>query len=127
MGLLMLSGVGPPTTLQDFGIKLIAESNGVGRNLQDHLMVPVMASVPTSAGKSNSTYSPYGGYFFSPWCASRTAGCVYPDMELMCGHSVLNWSAQSAAQMCWVGLVGQIQSSTGFLTLKSKNPEEYAA
>jgi choline dehydrogenase len=37
--LLQLSGVGPRALLQKFGIPLVAESAGVGENLQDHLQI----------------------------------------------------------------------------------------
>ena len=39
--LLMLSGVGPADRLRDLGIDVAADLPGVGRNLQDHLNVPV--------------------------------------------------------------------------------------
>lgn len=34
--LLMLSGIGPKKQLAEAGIKVVAESEGVGQNLQDH-------------------------------------------------------------------------------------------
>jgi choline dehydrogenase len=34
--LLMLSGIGPKQQLAEAGIKAVAESEGVGKNLQDH-------------------------------------------------------------------------------------------
>ncbi|HWF01298.1 MAG TPA: GMC family oxidoreductase N-terminal domain-containing protein [Caulobacteraceae bacterium] len=40
--LLELSGVGDPRLLQDKGVAIVAESPGVGENLQDHLMIPMM-------------------------------------------------------------------------------------
>lgn len=39
--LLMLSGIGPKTKLAEFGIPVLIDLPGVGKNLQDHLMVPV--------------------------------------------------------------------------------------
>lgn len=39
--LLMLSGIGPATTLAKFGIEVRCDLPGVGQNLQDHVMVPV--------------------------------------------------------------------------------------
>ncbi|OWT56843.1 GMC family oxidoreductase [Candidimonas nitroreducens] len=39
--LLQLSGIGPTELLQQHGIPVIADLPGVGRNLQDHLQVPV--------------------------------------------------------------------------------------
>jgi choline dehydrogenase len=40
--LLMLSGVGPADHLAEHGIDAVADRPGVGRNLQDHLSVPVV-------------------------------------------------------------------------------------
>jgi choline dehydrogenase len=40
--LLMLSGIGPGGHLQEHGIPVVHELPGVGENLQDHLMVPVI-------------------------------------------------------------------------------------
>jgi len=39
--LLMLSGVGPAEQLQQHGIQVIHDSPGVGKNLQDHIAVPI--------------------------------------------------------------------------------------
>lgn len=40
--LLMLSGIGPASELARHGIEVRVDSPGVGRNLQDHLVVPLM-------------------------------------------------------------------------------------
>lgn len=40
--LLMLSGIGPASHLQDHGIPVVADLPGVGQNLQDHLQVRLM-------------------------------------------------------------------------------------
>ncbi|MFB6087969.1 MAG: GMC family oxidoreductase [Haloarculaceae archaeon] len=40
--LLMLSGVGPADHLREHGIDVVADRPGVGRNLQDHPVVPVI-------------------------------------------------------------------------------------
>jgi hypothetical protein len=34
--LLMLSGIGPKQQLSEAGVKVVAEAEGVGKNLQDH-------------------------------------------------------------------------------------------
>ena len=39
--LLMLSGIGDPEELRPHGIKVQAETKGVGKNLQDHVMAPL--------------------------------------------------------------------------------------
>jgi choline dehydrogenase-like flavoprotein len=46
--LLMLSGIGPAAHLRSHGIEVLADSPGVGRNLHDHLFVPIVYRAPTS-------------------------------------------------------------------------------
>lgn len=47
--ILMLSGVGPTDQLRDIGVKVVADSPGVGRNLQEHPVVSMLwnVDVPT--------------------------------------------------------------------------------
>lgn len=49
--LLMLSGIGPAQELQSHGIAVVADVQGVGQNLHDHLLLPVpyRAAVPLEA------------------------------------------------------------------------------
>jgi choline dehydrogenase len=44
--LLMISGIGPAPELRAFGVKVVHDSPGVGRNLQDHLAVAVISACP---------------------------------------------------------------------------------
>lgn len=55
--LLMRSGVGPAAHLQQFGISVVADRQGVGRNLQEHVGVAInkFVNVPTY----NSQMSPF--------------------------------------------------------------------
>ena len=48
--LLMLSGIGPADHLRSRDITVVADSPGVGANLSDHPMVPVMWHTPKSRG-----------------------------------------------------------------------------
>ena len=48
--LLMLSGVGPATHLQEHGIDVVADVAGVGENLHDHLLSPVIFSARREVG-----------------------------------------------------------------------------
>lgn len=43
--LLMLSGIGPKKHLNDFGINVKVDSPAVGKNLQDHLFVPIFIKI----------------------------------------------------------------------------------
>ena len=42
--ILQLSGIGDPAMLSKLNISTVANVPGVGRNLQDHLYIPVVAS-----------------------------------------------------------------------------------
>ncbi|MDO6709732.1 GMC family oxidoreductase N-terminal domain-containing protein [Aliiglaciecola sp. 2_MG-2023] len=44
--LLMMSGIGPKEHLQEHGIKVVHDLPGVGENLQDHYMLPVVYNCP---------------------------------------------------------------------------------
>lgn len=48
--LLQQSGVGPASLLQQLGIDVVCDSDGVGKNLQDHLALSYkyIANVPTA-------------------------------------------------------------------------------
>jgi len=43
--LMMLSGLGPADQLQQFGIPMLRDLPGVGKNFQDHVSAPVVASI----------------------------------------------------------------------------------
>ncbi len=47
--LLMLSGLGPADHLRDYGIPVVADLPGVGRNLQDHHEVPLVTKTRTGS------------------------------------------------------------------------------
>lgn len=57
--LLMVSGVGPKSTLQQYNIPLIADRPGVGSNMWDHVLFPVMYEVnlETQQGLVNTTFA----------------------------------------------------------------------
>ncbi|XP_063988368.1 glucose dehydrogenase [FAD, quinone]-like [Diachasmimorpha longicaudata] len=54
--LLMLSGVGPREHLEDVGIRVIKDSAGVGRNLQDHIAIGGMTYLIDPPGDDDSPY-----------------------------------------------------------------------
>lgn len=66
--LLLASGIGPRYILQDLGIKIIAEVPGVGRNLHDHLNMPLYVSLeqPVSLNIDKiMTFQQFYNYIFN--------------------------------------------------------------
>lgn len=115
--LLMLSGVGPASMLANFSIPIVAASEAVGKNLQDHLMVNVASSaISMKVPGPAYNYIPVGGFFLSSWCKARN--CTHHDMQFMCG-------SEGPASFCKVGLVGSIQFDLGNLSLASTDPADY--
>lgn len=57
--LLLLSGVGPAGQLQQMGIPVVADLAGVGQNLHDHLLVPVVyhCSRPVSLNRADTLFN----------------------------------------------------------------------
>jgi choline dehydrogenase len=54
--ILMHSGIGPAEELKKFGIPVVADVPGVGKNLQDHLFVPLLmeSKIPTQGEKDDN-------------------------------------------------------------------------
>ena len=57
--LLMVSGIGPQSTLQQHNVSLIADRPGVGSNMWDHVLFPVMyeVNVETQQALVNATFA----------------------------------------------------------------------
>ena len=54
--ILMLSGVGPAEHLREHGIELKLDLPGVGKNLHDHLLVPLVFRAPTSLHRGTAAH-----------------------------------------------------------------------
>ena len=54
--LLTLSGIGPEETLTKLGIPVVADSPGVGQNLTDHPLVPIMALLKNGVEKGDPRF-----------------------------------------------------------------------
>jgi choline dehydrogenase len=75
--LLMLSGVGPADHLHAHGIDVIADLPGVGENLQDHLLSPVIFSAEREVGPPSPGLPACQTHLF--W-RSRP-GLIVPDIQ----------------------------------------------
>ncbi|MGW3650271.1 GMC family oxidoreductase [Streptomyces sp. NPDC000878] len=97
--LLMLSGVGPAAHLREHGIGVVADLPGVGENLHDHPVAPVVAVAPAGVGGSYQG-NPLSEESFAQWrldrsgpaaffsqngvgFVARTSGSPVPDYELL--------------------------------------------
>jgi choline dehydrogenase len=58
--ILLLSGVGPATQLQDFGIPVVLARPGVGENLQDHLQLRLIYRLSGATTLNEIYHSPFG-------------------------------------------------------------------
>jgi choline dehydrogenase-like flavoprotein len=54
--ILMLSGIGPADHLREHGIEVLLDLPGVGRNLHDHLFVPLTYRSPTSLHRGTAAH-----------------------------------------------------------------------
>ncbi|RVE45769.1 hypothetical protein evm_009569 [Chilo suppressalis] len=53
--ILMLSGIGPKNHLQELGIKVV-QHMAVGKNLQDHVRIPIPVTIDTGAKEKDNKY-----------------------------------------------------------------------
>src|SRR5438552_2949473 len=94
--LLMLSGIGPAGHLREHGIPVVQDLPGVGENLQDHLMVPVICRCPEPVTMSNAeTFANLLRWLIlgrGPYTSSGAEACAFvrsrpdlpaPDLELI--------------------------------------------
>jgi choline dehydrogenase len=140
--LLMLSGIGPAEHLIEMGIDVVADSRGVGVNLSDHPMVPVIWSTPrlrnlwekggqgnllrwqlTHRGPLASNVAESGGF------AHSEPGLPAPDLQLhVLPVPYRNQGLDDPAQRAMTVLVGLVNvASRGRIRLRSADPRHRPA
>jgi 5-(hydroxymethyl)furfural/furfural oxidase len=87
--LMMRAGIGPAAHLADMGVTAVADRRGVGRNLQNHPLLPAVAVVPGALTESALDRPPAGTYL--RWSSGVPGGTV-GDMGLYI-RSYLVWHA----------------------------------
>lgn len=141
--LLMLSGIGPAEHLKSHGIEVVADRQGVGQNLQDHLelYLQMAASQPVTLYKYWNifgkaligaqwlfTKSGLGtsNQFESAAFIRSKAGIKYPDIQYHFLPIAVRYDGQAAAEgHGFQAHVGPMRSvSRGRVTLKSANPKD---
>ena len=140
--LLMLSGVGPADHLIEMGISVHADSPGVGANLSDHPVLPVIWSTPrlrglwektgnagalrwqlTHRGPVASNVAESGGF------AHSEPGLLAPDLQLhVLAAPYQNQGLADPAQRAMTVLVGLVEvRSRGRIRLRSADPRHRPA
>jgi choline dehydrogenase len=140
--LLMLSGVGPADHLIEMGIDVHADSPGVGANLSDHPVLPVIWSTPrqrglwektgnvgalrwqlTHRGPVASNVAESGGF------AHSEPGLPAPDLQLhVLPAPYKNQGLADPAQRAMTVLVGLVDvRSRGRIRLRSADPRHRPA
>ena len=135
--LLLLSGIGPADEIRRVGIHVVHDLPGVGKNLQDHLMVSVgyLCVKPVSMANAESlgNFLRYLVFKRGPLVSNvaeagifwRTrAGLREPDLQLLFGPAYyVNHGLTPRKEHCFgFGPTGVTPESRGSISLKSANP-----
>lgn len=140
--LLMLSGIGPGEELRRAGVGVRHELPGVGKNLQDHVMVSVgyLCTKPVSMASAESLGNvlryllfrggPLASNVAEAGIFRRTRGGLNePDLQLLFGPAYyVNHGLRPRKEHCFgFGPTLVTPESRGSVTLKSGNPLEAPA
>ena len=118
--LLMLAGIGPADELARHGIGVRVDAPGVGRNLHDHFIAPVIVASPREIPGVLPGLSQHHAHMF--W-RSR-AGLAVPDTQPLCFHFPMyddTWMAGPPEAYTIHGGLIRTQSR-GSLRLRSADP-----
>jgi len=140
--LLMLSGVGPADHLDDHGVEVVADSPGVGRNLQDHLSAGVMYR-----GAGSASLDEAGGLIDlanyvlrkrGPLTSNVAEGGAFlrtdpdlpaPDLQVLCGAAFFenHGLTDPGGAGFTLGFVRLRPESRGRIELASADPRDHPA
>jgi choline dehydrogenase len=142
--ILLLSGIGPADELKAVGVTPLHHLAGVGKDLQDHLNIPISFYTKEPMGIGSwtdelveSSFAEWNdkrtGIRTSPWVASGGHVCsrpgIEPDLQLYGAISPHRDYARFLGGQA--GVTGhsvlQRPNSRGEITLRSSNPIEYPA
>ncbi|MGX9115269.1 choline dehydrogenase [Mesorhizobium sp. BHbsci] len=140
--ILMLSGIGPAEHLRGYGIQVIADRPGVGRNLQDHMELYIQQE-STQPITLNSVLNPFSkamigaqwlffksglgatNHFEAAAFVRSRAGVDYPDIQYHFIPAAVRYDGRAAAKAHgFQAHVGPMRSkSRGTVTLRSPDPK----
>jgi choline dehydrogenase len=135
--LLMLSGVGPADMLNEHGIPVVVDAPSVGRNLSDHLLVPLafagrgFESPGVGAGPEQirqyleDRVGPLNSIVSEALTFLRSApGLAAPDIEVVCLLLPYGEHKTSAEHGFTLGVILLRPESSGTITLRSADPQD---
>ncbi|RLJ59079.1 choline dehydrogenase [Litoreibacter meonggei] len=141
--LLMLSGIGPAQHLRDHGIEVVADRQGVGQNLQDHLEIYLQMAASKPVSLYRYWNIPGKGWVGTQWLLAKLglgasnqfesggfirskAGVRYPDIQFHFLPIAVRYDGQAAAEgHGYQAHVGPMRSkSRGQVTLRSADPAD---
>ena len=130
--LLMLSGVGPAEALKGLGVQVAVDLPGVGRNLQDHVRIPVLYETPAgSPGDKRKWVGAAIEYVFKRTGVMASNCCeagafvrsrpdlAEPDLQFVTHFQHTEGPGLVDLQFCLMSI-----ASRGKLTLRSSSPDD---
>ena len=119
--LLMLSGIGDAAQLQALGISVVADVPGVGQNLQDHILVPVVYQATGDLHfSSTSSIGEAGLFLHSEWNLE-----VAPDLQFFFAPVQLLLPGYAPADFGFSGVVSLTRlQNIGSVRLRSSDPKD---
>ncbi len=118
--LLLLSGIGPAAQLRPLGIDVVVDLPGVGENLHDHSLVPLVYSTAKPVPPAVPGLTPLHAHLF--W-RSRP-GLVVPDQQPLFFHIPLYFQGMTGPEHGFTLLSGLIRpQGRGSVRLAAADPE----
>lgn len=119
--LLMLSGVGDAEHLQSLGISVVADLQGVGQNLQDHVLVCVVQQTTEILHPAVTSNGIEAGLFLH----SEGNLDAAPDLQLFCGPIQFLPPGYAHSDSGFTGAVSLTRlQNIGSVSLRSTNPKD---
>lgn len=118
--LLLLSGIGPAGALAPLGIEPLVDLPGVGENLHDHALSPVIFAAKAAVPPPVSGIQPLHAHLF----ARSRGGLARPDLQPLFFHLPLYGEGQEGPPDGFTLMAGLIRpASRGSLRLASADPD----
>lgn len=142
--IMLLSGIGPADELREVGVKPVHDMPGVGKDLQDHINIPITFYTHENIGVGawddaflQSSFEEWQdrrtGPRSSPWVAAggfvKSRPDVEPDLQLYGAISPHRDYVRFLSNKAGITLHSTLQrpDSRGEIRLRSANPVEYPA